>query len=331
MPTPMVLRNPADILSLVPYVLGFHPADSVVVLGMRDGQMIFQARGDLTDAVELADHFAAIVGRQRVTAVIVIGYGPAAEVTPGVLAVAARLAGAGIDVHDVLRVTGRRYWSYLCESTSCCPVDGVPFDPATSAVTTAAVVNGHVALPSRAALQSRLAPVEGLTRAGMRRATERADRRLVELIEAAGDDPSAELRAAGAAAVDAAVARQRGGGQLDDDEVAWLSVVLVNLPVRDDAWAAIDADPVLHVRLWTEALRRAEPELCTAPAALLGFAAWQAGDGIIAAMAVERALASDPDYTLARLLGEVIGGGIPPQEWAAARRRVRARAGRASR
>ena len=25
MPTPMVLRDPADVLSLVPYLLGFHP------------------------------------------------------------------------------------------------------------------------------------------------------------------------------------------------------------------------------------------------------------------------------------------------------------------
>jgi hypothetical protein len=44
MPTPMVLNDPADILSLVPFVLGFHPTDSVVVLGLRGRQMIFQAR-----------------------------------------------------------------------------------------------------------------------------------------------------------------------------------------------------------------------------------------------------------------------------------------------
>jgi hypothetical protein len=122
------------------------------------------------------------------------------------------------------------------------------------------------------------------------------------------------------------VARQRVGGQLDDDEVAWLTVMLAHVPVRDDAWAAVDADPTLHVRLWTEVLRRAETQLAPAPAALLGFAAWQAGDGVIAVMAVERALAADPDYALARLLGEVISGGVPPQEWAAARRRTRVRA-----
>ena len=321
MPTPMVLNDPADILSLVPFVLGFHPADSVVVLGMRDRQMIFQARGDLADAGQLAGHYAAIVGRQQVTAVIVIGYGPATSVTPAVLAIAARLAEAGIDVHDVLRVTDGRYWSYLCQSWRCCPVDGTPFDPTRSRVAAAAVVEGHVALPSREALEHRLAPVGGLARESMRRATEQAHRRLDPV-----GDPSG-LRVAGATAVRAAVNRQRTGGQLDDDEVAWLTVLLAHVAVRDDAWVAIDADPALHVRLWTEVLRRAEPELSPAPATLLGFAAWQAGDGVIAAMAVERALAADRDYAPARLLGEVIAGGVPPHEWAAARRRPRVASG----
>jgi Domain of unknown function (DUF4192) len=29
---------------------------------------------------------------------------------------------AGIDLHDVLRVTGGRYWSYRCGNEACCPV-----------------------------------------------------------------------------------------------------------------------------------------------------------------------------------------------------------------
>ena len=326
MPKPMVLRDPADVLSLVPYLLGFHPADSVVVLGERDGRMAFQARGDLADAIGMAGHYAAVVGRQQVTSAIVIGYGEAAAVTPAVLAVAGRLGEGGIRVRDVLRVTAGRYWSYLCQSLECCPPEGIAFDPATSVVTTAAVVDGHVALPSRAALESRLAPLDPLTRAGMRAATERADRRLAALLDAAGGDPSAALRVAGGAAVRAAVARHRAGGQLDDDEVAWLSVLLAHPPARDEAWAAVEVVPQRHVGLWSEVLRRAEPRVRAAPATLLGFAAWQAGDGIIAGMAVARALAADPDHVMARLLGEVIAGGVPPREWQAALRRVRARA-----
>jgi hypothetical protein len=327
MPSPLTLRSTADILSMVPYLLGFHPSDSVVLLGLRGGRVVFQVRGDLPGAAEAADHYAVVVNRQQVSDVIVIGYGPAAAVTPGVLAVDRQLAALHLNVLDVLRVTGNRFWSYVCDSLDCCPAEGTAFDPVNGPIAAAAVVAGHVALPTRAAVARRLAPLGGLTRVDMTRATARADQRLIELIEAA-DDPSEVLRAAGVAAVDAAVRRHRGGGELDNDEVAWLTVVLVYLPVRDHAWEAVGGDLEVHVSLWTEVLRRAEPELGVAPAALLGFAAWRAGDGVIASMALERALAADPDYALARLLAEVIAGGLPPQAWDALRRAQPMRSGR---
>jgi hypothetical protein len=327
MPSPLTLRSTADILSMVPYLLGFHPSDSVVLLGLRRGQVVFQVRGDLSGAADLADYYATVVNRQQVTDVIIIGYGPAAAVTPGVLAIDQRLATMQLNVLDVLRVTEGRYWSYACSSLECCPVEGTPFDPVHGPVAAAAVVAGHVALPSRAAVQRRLAPIGGLTRADMRRATAGADRRLVELVESAAD-PCDALRTAGAAAVDAAVDRQRSGGQLDNDEMAWLTVVLVYLPVRDHAWEAVDGDLGVHVGLWIEVLRRAEPELSVAPATLLGFAAWRAGDGVIASMALERALTVDPDYALARLLAEVVAGGLPPQAWESARETQPMRSGR---
>ncbi|GAA5189234.1 hypothetical protein GCM10023322_41680 [Rugosimonospora acidiphila] len=312
---------------MIPYLLGFHPSDSVVLLGLRRGRVIFEARGDLSGAVDLADYYAAVVTRQQVTDVMVIGYGPAAAVTPGVLAIDRELTALEINVLDVLRVTGNRYWSYSCRSLDCCPAEGTPFDPVSGPIAAAAVVAGHVALPSRAAVQRRLAPVEGLARSDMRRATARAGRRLGELIAVAADPPTAVF-AAGAAAVDGAIDRQRSSGQLDNDEVAWLTVLLCHLVVRDHAWERVDGDLNVHVALWIEVLRRADPELSAAPATLLGFAAWRAGDGVIASMALERALAADPDYALARLLAEAVAGGVPPEAWDAARRGQTTRSGR---
>jgi hypothetical protein len=314
MPLPLTLRSIADILSMVPYLLGFHPSDSVVLLGLRQGRVVFQVRGDLAGAAELARHYGEVVNRQQVTDVIIVGYGPVAAVTPAVLAIDRQLAAMHLNVLDVLRVTDGRFWSYACDSLDCCPAEGTPFDPVNGPIAAAAVVAGHVALPSRQAVQRRLAPLGGLARADMTRATARADQRLTELVEGAAD-PSGALRAAGVAAVDDALSRQRSGAQLDNDELAWLTVVLVYLPVRDHACEAVGGDLGVHVGLWTEVLRRAEPELSVAPATLLSFAAWRAGDGVIASMAVERALAADPDYALARLLAEVIAGGLPPQAW----------------
>jgi len=49
-----------------------------------------------------------------------------------------------------------------------------------------------------------------------------------------------------------------------------------------------------------------------APAALLAFVAWQSGDGALANVALDRALADDPRYSMALLLRQVISAGAPP-------------------
>jgi hypothetical protein len=49
-----------------------------------------------------------------------------------------------------------------------------------------------------------------------------------------------------------------------------------------------------------------------APASLLGFVAWQAGDGALANIALDRALADNGRYSMARLLRRALDAGAPP-------------------
>jgi hypothetical protein len=58
--------------------------------------------------------------------------------------------------------------------------------------------------------------------------------------------------------------------------------------------------------------RHAQPGYVAAPAALLAFVAWQCGDGALANVALDRALADDPRYSMAQLLRQVITAGAPP-------------------
>jgi hypothetical protein len=67
-----------------------------------------------------------------------------------------------------------------------------------------------------------------------------------------------------------------------------------------------------HLRLWTDLTRRAQPGYVAAPASLLAFVAWQSGDGALANVALDRALADDPAYSMALLLRQVITAGTPP-------------------
>ena len=316
----LAVRSPADLIAAVPYLLGFHPADSVVVVALRGRQVVFAARGDLpepgTDPRPAARHLAQVVARQSAESATVIGYGPAARVTGAVDAVGAALDASGLLVLDALRVTDGRWWSYLCTEPECCPLDGTPYDPQASEVSAAAVFAGQVALPDRAALTAQVSPLDGPVRVAMHRATTRARRRLAELTEEVAETAlvgGRSVRSAGVAAVRGAFRRHRRGERLGDDEVAWLTVLLTHLPVRDHAWERTDGRDT-DVSLWTDVLRRAEPELIAAPGSLLAFAAWRAGQGALASVALERVLAAHPDYSLALLLDDMLRRGLPPSE-----------------
>jgi hypothetical protein len=316
----LAVRSPADLIAAVPYLLGFHPADSLVVVAMRGRRVVFAARADLpppgADPHSSARHLAEVIARQGADAATVIGYGPAERVTPAVDATGGALAGAGLAVLDELRVTGRRWWSYRCTEPDCCPPDGTAYDPSASRVSAAAVFAGQVALPDRAALTAQVAPLDGPVRVAMRHATARARRRFAALTEEAGETAlvgGRSIRSAGVAAVRTALRHHCRGERPTDDEVAWLTVLLTDLGVRDHAWERTDGRDA-DIDLWTDVLRRAEPELIAAPGSLLAFAAWRAGLGALAAVALERVLAGHPDYTLALLLDDLLRRGVPPSE-----------------
>ena len=368
--TTLPVRSPADLIAAVPYLLGFHPADSLTVVALRGAAVTFTARHDLPppgtpdlDRHTEARQVAAVVARQDVDSATVIGHGPPESVTPAVRGLARALRDLGIPVLDELRVTDGRFWSYLCPDDGCCPPEGSPCD-AGSVVAAAATYAGQVALPDRQGLADRLAPVTGAARASMAAATARAAHRLAALTAAparppceapAGetgespDEPPAEepgglfgaaagplfgaaavpaaVVRAGRVAVRAALRRYRDGGELTDDEVAWLGVLLTCLPVRDHAWERVDTAQ-WQVRLWTDVLRRVDPAQATAPACLLSFAAWRAGDGALAWVAVERARRQDPDYAMAALLDDVLRYALPPSavdDWPAGAPRRRGR------
>ena len=118
----------------------------------------------------------------------------------------------------------------------------------------------------------------------------------------------------GLGAVQAAIGIYRDGGSIDlASQFAWLALALTSLRVRDDAWARMDpGHREAHQRLWTDLTRHAQPGYVAAPASLLAFTAWQAGNGALANVALDRALADDPGYSMAQLLRDTIDAGAPP-------------------
>jgi hypothetical protein len=318
--------SPVTLLAVIPHLLGFIPQASVVVIGTAPPRSRIRVtlRYDLPDppglgaAADLAAHAAAVIGSQRLEAAVAVGYGPETLVTPVAEAMREAFADAGIELQEFLRVQDLRYWSYVCRNEACCPAAGVPLDPDLHCAAALADF-GLPVLADRTALAARVAPLGGIAAESMRQATRRAEQHVAQLL--AKVRKSARLGAArqmiateGLAAVGAMIARYREGGRFTTDyEVARLTVALRDLRVRDDAWARMDpGHSAAHQRLWTDVTRRAQPGHVAAPAALLAFVAWQSGDGALANVALDRALADDPRYSMALLLRQVITAGAPP-------------------
>ena len=321
--------SPAALLRLIPHLLGFVPEASLIVIGVappRD-RIRVTLRYDLPDppaadlVAEIAEHALGVLNAQRLTAAVAVGYGPEALVAPVARELREAAWQAPIDLREFLRVADGRYWSYVCGNEKCCPAEGVPFDAtaADPAEAEALTAVGDRVLATRAAVVARVAPLGGIAAESMRQATRRAEQHVAQLlakVRRSGRLGAARqmIAAEGLAAVGTLIVRYRDGGRFTSDyEIARITVALRDLRVRDDAWARMDpGHSGAHQRLWIDVVRRAQPGYVAAPAALLAFVAWQSGDGALANVALDRALADDPRYSMALLLRQVITAGAPP-------------------
>ncbi|MFF3667661.1 DUF4192 domain-containing protein [Microtetraspora malaysiensis] len=309
----LVLSTPADILAAVPYLLGFHPRDSLVVAVFAGGALRVTTRWDLPIDPGALDPLAGLLRREPITTAVLAGYGPAALVTPAIDAASRLLCHAGVEVVDALRADAGRYWSYVCAQVGCCPPEGTPYDPVSGRVAAEAVLHGLVALPDRRSLAQSVEPYGGLARVAMGQATRRVVAETRTLLTAAErpDEAAAAFVAGGRARVRSAVARYDSGERLGDEEAARLGLDLAVLRVRDEAWALIDHREA-HVALWRDLTRRLEPRFVAPAASLLAAAAWHGGDCALAGLALERALAVDPAYSMANLLCQALRHLISP-------------------
>jgi hypothetical protein len=328
------LSDSADIAAALPYLVGFHPHESVVLvaLGGPTGNRVgLTVRADLPARSASAAVVAALV-RSVATddpagvVVAVVSEAPDERASlPGGDAFAGlphrdvvhdavvALAGLDIPVRDTLLVRGGRWWSYDCPEPCCAPGAGAPLPGGVSPLAAASAAAGQVLAPDRAALEARIAPLDGPARVAMEAATWRLVNRRAR---AARTDPDAEARRSWDAVLQAVRrCRPPEAGRLPDREVAGVLWALADVRVRDRALTlALGDDAAAAELLWTECTRRAPAPLDAAPATLLAVSAWLRGDGAMANVALERALDSRPTYTLARLLADGLAACLPPTE-----------------
>ena len=303
MTTTLTARSPEDLLAMVPVVFGFVPTDSIAMLTFG-ADRTFHARVDLPPLDEPVDEVVGSLcapalrhGVRRVVFVLYAGSPLPAERVGRRLVRAFR--SAGIEVVDVIRADGRRWFPMLHGRRSAGP-GGTAYDVSSHPFAARAVVEGLVTHRSRAELAESLETDDA--RVALVAAADEGER-------AASDDPLW---------VRASTTRHATAGTVPSDAEA--SRLLRAVAPAPDALAAActgvsrPAAPG-HVALWTDLVRRAPEERLPAAASVLGLMAWLAGHGALAWCAVDRATALDPDHGLAGVVGELLMGAVPPTAW----------------
>ena len=330
------LRSPAALCCAVPHLLGFHPQRSVVLVWLADGSIVLTQRLDLPSADEPFDVWARAVWAHRGSAIAdeVIGVLCSEEsgdpgggdLDPGTsglraagidalaLAIRRQAERASTAVRDLIALRGTRWRSLLCADATCCPPEGRSIPSALrESVDASFGRDGAMPWASRDDVVASLARDPDEAAAVSSTGVLQRRRSM---------SPAARERWRDSALSNLRAWTTTQDGEATPPRAAHLLLGLRDIRVRDTLlWHLTRTDGrglrIAQGRLGH--LVRVAPEGETAPVATVaGLVLWLLGDGVRAAAACDRALADDPDYTLAHMLAVSVGAGLSPADWRSA-------------
>jgi hypothetical protein len=317
-PKTLTVRNPEDILALVPYVLGFLPEDSLVLLTAGDAGEPFHARTDLPDDPADLDLVvdplveAALRNGARQAMLVLYTYDAclaletSTRLRDGLLEI-------GVATAVTLRAEADRYF-VLDEPDR----PATPYDVAAHPLSVQAVYDGRVTYRTRQELSDSLVTRDPAAVDVLNELCERAADRLANAARhPLGPPAPGRLRSMLVAEGQWARERLRraitDSTTLDDTDASRLLAALVSAEIRDVLWAEIRRPGARkHVEFWTDLVRRSPVEFAAAPSALLAFSAWMAGEGALAWCALDRCREADPGYSMGALIAAALQAAMPP-------------------
>ena len=246
------------------------------------------------------------------SAVVIAVYSDRGRRTALVDAVRAACDARRLRVLEALHVEGERWTSYTC-ALECCPSSGTPVptaSPALGLVQAEQAASGRAQLRSREELVRSLAPPSLLAAA---LADQRLDQAEELWLHARADRGLAATRQATLEHARVLLDRVAEGGEVTPHEAALLAVGLADLIARDELATLVltRADELLS--LLVQVARQVTPPRDVSVCALLAWTAYAKGDGAMANVSLDRALAGSPDHSLSLMLRQALDAGMPPR------------------
>ena len=311
------LTSPHDLLAAIPFLIGYHPSDSLVLVSIKEDCVGMAMRIDYPiDQSEAAfDLCASHISADEADGALIVAYQPLGRSDgDDVLAqTTAALSRAGVAIYESILIAEGSYRSLLCHDITCCPLAGRPVPPLDSSrIAMESVVAGH---PMPFATIAELgASVRSNLLAQEEQWLERVQKSEVDPIDS---DLNSLQRDGATAVIDLANDFIEHGVSTDQDLIAHVLGRLSEIQVRDFALGSHDGESAPgYKRMWMHLLRSAPPGFVAPVACLAAAIAYEYGDGALARAALDRAFADTPSYSLAQLLQRVFSAGWPPQSFA---------------
>ncbi|MFZ1412833.1 MAG: DUF4192 domain-containing protein [Micropruina sp.] len=295
----LAVRGLEEMLGVLPHVMGFHPEESLVAILLEHNDVVLTARVDLTcvaDPGEAEQHITRMTSRFPGARVCLIAYTEDPALGWEVLAECEMTA--GLATVCTLLVTGGWWFDHPCGP-------GEPYDPRASIAAAEATLRGMPARPSRADLA---ALVRGPSDPAGQRASFTTQLKWLDDVLDPAQERSFLVRL-----LQEAIARPT---DLSDEDVARLALLVRSPDPRDQASMMLcrKTAPAL-LAVWSTVVSRTPPEFALQPLALMGMAAWVAGEGALSVCCLERAETLAPRAGLVAILSDTNSLMLAPDYW----------------
>lgn len=322
------LTSPHDLLAAIPFLIGYHPKDSLVLVSLKGEAIGMAMRVDYP--VDAEDNFSqacdalvAHLTRERSEGALLVAYVPdfRSDGESVLHELSLALDRAEISLRESLVIWQGRWRSTLCQDVLCCPATGSALpEISASRIAVEQVAKGHV-MPF-IDMEELSDSISSLPLS--------LDRGFQEQVQAAKfaddcDDLQMRQRDGAVSAIDLIsrfIAGTMGRDFKRDQEIsAKVIAAISDIQVRDFALGSHnEATMDIYWSTWRYLTRIAPPGFVAPLASLLAALSYEKGDGALAHRALDRALEDDPSYSLAQLLRRVFRAGWPPESFAQMRK-----------